>query len=203
MNGELEYVHDPRRFRIAWAIFYVIGSLVLLACLYVLAMTIQTHSVPSGQVRLSVPYSRYVVGEPITFTLTNDFNSAIYVTNNCPAEPLSVYRQDSAGIWERLHDQAALGDCPSEDRLIEISAFHSQQGSFAAWHNLFTRPGKYRIVAYVEYYNAMPYQDFEVIAKPSSPAATPATNTTNASTIPTQPSTTTPNGESEIDGFNQ
>jgi hypothetical protein len=136
------------------------------------------------------------VGETISFTITNNYNSPLYVLNNCPNEPLAVYRlQDSS--WVRQHDTASLEECPTEDRQVSVAANAVTSGDFSAWHNLFSQPGKYRVVAYVEYYNALPYQEFEVIAKPlaktvSSPTTAPSTSTQPQTTTPPVTQTVTP-----------
>ncbi len=172
MRGELRYAHSKWFSRIAWLLFWIVSLGILAYGIYLIIGNIQMRSLPAGQIRLSVPYSKYLVGETVTFTIKNNFNSAIYLTNDCPAEPLYVYRQEN-GAWVRIHDTAAASDCPTESRQIEVAANGSVSGSFAPWHNLFNTPGKYRVVAYVEYYDALPYQDFEVVAK-YVPAPKPA-----------------------------
>ncbi|MEP7204581.1 MAG: hypothetical protein ABI716_00110 [Candidatus Saccharibacteria bacterium] len=172
MRGELNYAHSKTRSRLAWAVFYIVSLLIVIGGLYAVAFRIQTHSLPVGQVELSIPYSKYLVGEPITFTVKNNFNSPVYVLNKCPVEPLNVYRLEN-NRWLRIHDQAFKDDCPIESRQVTIPANSSVDGNFADWPNLFKTPGKYRVVAYVEYYNALPYQEFEVITKPVPPVAKP------------------------------
>lgn len=67
--------------------------------------------------------------------------------------------------WVRQNDEASLKECPTKQRQVTIKAGETTTGTFAPWHNLFKKPGKYRIVAFVEYYNSLPYQDIEVIAQ--------------------------------------
>lgn len=164
MRGELRYARSKRFSRLAWLLFWTALFGLLAYGFYLIVGNIQMRSLPAGQIQLTVPYSRYLVGETVTFTIKNNYNSAIYLTNDCPAEPLYVYRQEN-GAWVRIHDTASINECPTEARQIEVAANGSVNGSFAPWHNLFNIPGKYRIVAYVEYYDALPYQDFEVVAK--------------------------------------
>ena len=176
MKGELRYVHSKLYSRVAWVCFYVVLILIVLFGLHKVVDGIQTHSFPAGNVQLSVPYSEYLVGEVVTFTIKNNFNSPIHIINSCPAEPLNVYRQDGSA-WVRIHDVALSGDCPTENRQITVAANGSVNGNFAAWPNLFKVPGRYRVVAYVEYYDSLPYQEFEVSAVPTSkPTVTPGTN---------------------------
>jgi plastocyanin len=190
MKGELSYAQGSRRVRLFWVVFYIALAVVVAFGLYQAANHIRTHTLPVGQVQLSVPYSKYLVGEPITFTIKNNYNSPIYVANQCPAEPLDVYRQE-AGVWVRLHDTATLSDCTDEQRQILVPPNAAVNGNFNAWRNLFSRPGKYRVVVFVEHYNALPYQDFEIITKPApapalAPISTTAPNSLSKATSTTQ-----------------
>lgn len=174
MNGELNHIYHPYRIRIFWAIVYFSIIVMSLIGLYVAAAQIRTHTLPTGQVQLTVQYSKYLVGEAVSFSIKNNYNSPIYIQNNCPGEPLAVYRQEN-GAWVRQHDVASEDECPSEQRQVSVAANGVVNGSFAPWHNLFSQPGKYRIVAFVEYYNALPYQEFEVVAKPAPIVSAPTT----------------------------
>lgn len=188
MNREIKYAQNPNRTRLAWAIVYGLLAVVVLIGIFKLASHIRTHTLPVGQIELSVPYSKYLVGEAVTFTIKNNYNSPVYISNQCPSEPLNVYRQES-GKWVRIHDLASSKDCSIEDRQVKIPANGSVSGNFAPWRHLFDQPGKYRIVAYVEYYNALPYQDFEVITPPPPAIATTEQNN-NDSNTPTRTSST-------------
>lgn len=165
MKNELYHLQHPARLRIFWIVIYVIITASFVAGMYITANKIRTHSLPSGQIQLTVPYSKYLVGEAVSFSIKNNYNSPVYVLNSCPGEPLAVYRQDK-GKWVRIHDQAALSDCPEEQRQVSVPANGIVNGTFAPWHHLFDKPGRYRVVAFVEYYNALPYQEFEVINAP-------------------------------------
>lgn len=184
MKSELLYSRHPKKVRVFWAIVYSTLAVVCMFGLYRAAQHIRTHTLPTGNIQLTIPYSKYLVGETISFTIKNDYNSPIYIMNHCPDEPLEVYRQDN-GQWVRQHDKAALEDCPDEQRQVSVPANGIVNGSFTPWKNLFKQPGKYRVVAFVEYYNALPYQDIEVIAQPAS-------NTTELQTAPTEQSKQNP-----------
>lgn len=193
MKGELSYVQHPRGTHIAWGIFYICLFSALIAIFFIFAGRIRTYFMPTGAVQLSIPYKTYLVGEPITFTLTNNYNSPIYVSNGCPGEPFAVYRKEG-GAWTRIHAETAAKDCLQKDRQIKVAAGATQSGSYADWPGLFTNPGQYRIVAYVEYFDVAPYQDFEVIARPKI-AAAPTQIAANISTSTTE---ATDNTEAEI-----
>lgn len=168
--GELGNAQHPLRIRIFWAAVYLSIVVGFVFGMYAAATRIKTHTLPVGQVQLTIPYSKYLVGETVSFTLTNNYNSPIYIINNCPSEPLEVYRQEG-GKWVRQHDQAAISDCHIEQRQVIVPANGIVNGTFAPWHNLFSTPGKYRVVAFVEYYNALPYQELEIIAQPAKQTA--------------------------------
>jgi hypothetical protein len=163
IKGELRHVLDPHRTKFQWGIVYVVLLVGCLSGLFAVASHIKTHTIATGEVQLSTNYSRYVVGEAVSFTITNNYNAPIFVTNKCPGEPLAVYRQ-AAGKWVRIHDAAAPKDCPSEQRQVSLPASSTVTSSLAPWHNLFAQPGKYRLVATVNGYAALPYIDFEVVA---------------------------------------
>lgn len=179
--SELNNAKHPLTIRIFWAVVYLSIIAALAIGVYVAAGRIRTHTLPVGEVQLTIPYSKYLTGETVSFTLKNNYNSPIYIINNCPSEPLAVYRLES-GIWIRQHDQASANDCHIEQRQVVVPANGIVNGTFAPWHNLFAQPGKYRVVAYVEYYNALPYQEFEVIARPVVKATTATSSSTTTET---------------------
>lgn len=184
-KGELHYAKNPHHSYLKWALFWVLTLVFFFAGSYILLDRIQTHAVPVGKLELRVPYSRYNLGEDIYFSLTNKYNGTIYVSNNCPSEPLMVYKL-TAGKWVRIHDKAEAEECPDQDRQIALPPNAVVTDSFAKWDNLFSTPGKYRIVAFVEYYDDLPFADFEIVdiaaatqldAKPATPIASSATVT--------------------------
>lgn len=170
MSGELDYVQHPWRSRIRWTLVYVliIASLVIIA--YLTIGRIRTYSLPTGGVQLSVPYTRYLVGETVSFSVRNNYDSSIFVANGCPAEPLSVYKYAN-NTWTRIHDKTDIQNCHNQERSVEIPAHTNLTATFADWPHLFNSPGKYRIALQVQYYDAVPYQDFEVVAKPKAKTA--------------------------------
>lgn len=176
MNGELFYSRHPLRMRIYWAFVYVLIFVLLMFGVYKVVGRFRTHIIPVGQIQLTIPHSKYLVGEAVTFSIKNGYNSSIYLLNHCPSEPLAVYRQEN-GKWVRQHDKAPEGSCSNGERQISVPANGTISGSFAPWHNLFSQPGKYLVVAYVEFYNALPYQEFEIIALPTGNSSTPGTTT--------------------------
>jgi hypothetical protein len=193
MKGELQYVHSKTPSRVSWIVFYAVITISLAIGFYMVSASMKTRTLPVGEIQLTIPYSKYVVGEIVTFDLANNYNSPVYVTNDCPNEPLNVYRKEG-NSWVRVHDIASVTDCPLQDRMVTLAPKAVTHGSFKSWPHLFATPGLYRVVAYVEYYDALPFQEFEVIAAPAPRVETP-TQVLPQTTIPKKtvtPQTTTP-----------
>lgn len=186
MKGELHHAEHPRHTHLRWAAFYVVASIALVVGFVVIANRIRTYSVPTGNLILSIPYKKYIVGESIAFAITNHYNSTVYIENDCPGEPLAVYRK-TGDDWKRLHDQSQPESCKNKERQIAIAPGGVRSSNFDSWPNLFKEPGMYRVVAYVGYFNTAPYQDFEVISKPEkrvvaqAPSVAPTPTYTNTS----------------------
>jgi len=201
MNNELENIRHPYKMKLFWAAIYILLFAGVISVAVQAADQIKTHTLPTGKAQLIIPYSKYLVGEKIHYTIKNDYNSTIYVTNSCPDEPLAVYRQEN-NKWVRIHDKASLRDCPDEQRQVSVDAGKSVSGSFAGWHNLFIKPGKYRVVAVIEHYDLLPYQEFEVITPEVAAlnqqyvepiiVGVPPTEPINQPITPTKTETTTP-----------
>jgi|GEM_PF-1504027 len=198
MNNELYHLKHPLKLSIYWIAVYLMLIIILSNGVGIATSLTRTHGLPFGKIKLTIPYSKYIVGEKVNFTIINNDNSSIYVLNNCPFEPLAVYRLINS-VWVRQHDQASTGSCSSEHRQVSVAPAGRVSGDFSAWRNLFSKPGKYRIVAFVEYYNALPYQDIEIIKPTVSSTANlklttmspPTTKGTNATmTIDDKPQAT-------------
>lgn len=165
IRSESEHIKDPKRTYIRWGLFYIVVILAAAFFLIQIANGMRTYNAPSGTVQLRIPYDKYLEGETITFAVTNNYNSSISVANNCPEEPLAVYKL-VGNTWKRIHDKAKAKDCKAKSRFIEIPAGETVRSNFGAWPNLFDEPGKYRVAVFIEYFNSVSYQDFEVIKKP-------------------------------------
>lgn len=191
MNHELHYVQHPWRGRLMWLITYVALMISILIGLYLLVGRARTYSLPTGSVELSTPYSKYLVGEIVSFTVKNNFNAPVQVDNGCPGEPLSVYRLENKR-WVRIHDTTDKENCEGQSRNVTIPANRSLTATFALWPHLFDKPGTYRIAMQVEYYNAVPYQQFEVIKKPAITKPTNSTQNSSEDDTTTLPRSTQP-----------
>ena len=190
-RSEREHARHPLRTYLGWLTFYAIAIILLAVFFLKIAGELHTYNTPVGTVQLSIPYSKYLVGETISFAVTNNYNSAITVANNCPEEPLAVYKLVKSK-WQRIHATAKISDCKNKSRFIEIPAKKTVTSNFTAWPSLFKTPGKYRAALFVEYFNSVSYQDFEVVKKPAMPKITK-----------TQPSVSSPQLQTTIPNASQ
>ncbi len=153
---------------IGWVLLYI-----LLISIFAIAVVLQTRRVntlnfASGELQLTTPKTQYTVGDNISYTLRNNLSLPITFVNACPQEPLYVYSWVN-NSWVRIHDTAAASACHNTPRNTVIRPGSSYTQSFADWPNLFNKPGIYRIVGLATNYTAIPYTDFQVIAKPVPP----------------------------------
>lgn len=185
MNNELKNLKNPMRIRLEWAVLY---SLILIAGVIgflKFADHVRTHTIPAGQINISVQKTEYPIGEPVKVLVENRLPTTIYVGNDCPSEPLTVYRQEN-DKWVRIHGKAELSFCKLQDREIALAGNTSALVDFSPWQKMFETPGKYRVVAVVEHYSGLPYQDFYVI-KPAAPAVKKQSD--NGQTVEPSPQT--------------
>lgn len=168
MNSELHYWRHRWRRRAIWAASYVLLFGLVIILLYWVGDQFRTHTLPVGMIQLSVSQAQYVVGQPVVFTVTNNLNTSVYATNECPTEPLDVYKLVNHQ-WQRQSDTTDVQSCQNEQRQVATPANGSVTGSFASWPQLFKSPGTYRLVAVINNYNGLPYIDFNVVA--STPPA--------------------------------
>lgn len=118
---------------------------------------------PSGEVELLVSKTQYQLGETIEFSVINHFPVPIFVTNNCPKEPLDVYQWKNE-TWVQLHDVARdNSECYSQERNVEIPSESARSYNFNDWPNLFNKPGVYRMATKIDHSNSIPFQDFVIL----------------------------------------
>jgi hypothetical protein len=123
------------------------------------------QSLPSNSVQLQTNKQSYDVGEVVRFTLINGLSGAISVTNNCPNEPLTVFRQQQGG-WIQIHDTAVNTDkCQNEPRSYTIVSGGQVSATYIFWPKLFNSPGHYRITAPIEGFSNGPSAEFDVVAQ--------------------------------------
>ncbi|MBW4062115.1 hypothetical protein HJC99_06090 [Candidatus Saccharibacteria bacterium] len=153
---------------VGWILFYVLIVLGFIVVVYWQATRINTLVFASGELQLSTSKIKYTVGDTISYTLKNGLAEPITLANTCPQEPFYIYTWTN-NSWVRIHDTAAASACAgsAKQHVIQPSASYTQD--FANWPNLFNKPGIYRIVGLATNYAALPYTDFQVVAKPVAP----------------------------------
>ena len=151
-----------------WVFLYLALIISFGFSVYWQAKRVNTLAFPTGTLQLTTSKSKYTVGDTISYTLTNNLHEAITLTNNCPQEPLYVYSWTN-NSWVRIHDTAPASACAGQPKQRTIPAGGSYTQNFSNWPNLFKNPGIYRIVGLATNYTALPYADFQVVAKPAPP----------------------------------
>lgn len=202
-NRELRTRSMVIRFHILWLAFYVALAIGIGFFVYHLYTEHKEDVLPAGYVDLKVGKQKYQPGDTVSFKVTNNFPTTIYITNNCPEEPLDVYKWDGSK-WHQIHDyyNGHDGMCSDQSRRIAIKPNSTLSYSYKDWPDLFKKSGVYRIVMRVDHYEGVPYQDFTVLNKPrtihkSSPQSSTGTQsqqqtqqTHNTATDDTSSSTT-------------
>ena len=153
---------------VSWILFYGLIFSMFLAVIYWQSNNVNTLEFPTGVLQLTTSKQKYIVGDIVSYTIKNGLSTAVKYVNKCPKEPLHVYQWES-NQWVRIHNQANKSTCLNQPTQITIQPNSSLTKNFAAWKNLFSKPGIYRVVAFADNYTALPYADFQVIDKASPP----------------------------------
>ena len=106
--------------------------------------------------------SVYHVGQIVTVTLTNTSAVNEFVVNNCPHEPLAVYKLVGAHPV-RITAATAVTTCAGEPSTYELPAGSSISTGYRNWPKLFSQPGYYQIVFTPEFYTHGATTQFQVI----------------------------------------
>jgi hypothetical protein len=170
-----------------WIAVYTAIILLVLGTVVFASYKIRTNKLPVGYVDLSLNKISYNVGEPVIFTISNHLSSQIYLNNNCPDEPLSVYKWVN-GAWVPVHSLANKKLCEDQPRKIVVPEESSVSGDYNNWPELFKEPGKYKIEVVIFNYNARPYQ--ELLVNKPAPAQNKSINNAGSSKGTPAPSTT-------------
>ena len=162
------------RSRLFWIGFYIV---LFLGIAWFFTNLYNSHSqdrLPSGHIELSVSQERYQLGDSIEFTVSNHFPTTIFVSNQCPEEPLYVYRW-TENRWVQIHDivKSRDSECYKQPRRVPVPANAELTYNFDDWPDLFASPGVYRIVMVVDHYDELPFQDF-VVLEPAQVIEEPA-----------------------------
>ncbi len=177
-TSELTTIRERnKRKRLAgWVLLYLLIILGFIFVMYWQTKRINTLNFASGVMQLTTSKTKYTVGDTVAYTLKNGLSQPITLVNSCPKEPLYVYSWTN-NSWTRIHDTAKVSACSGEPKQQIIAPGGSYTQSLANWPNLFNKPGIYRIVGLASNYTALPYADFQVVAKPVPPAVQVQTRT--------------------------
>lgn len=181
MNNILKYIkYITAKYHLIWVLTYFIligGSAIASVSLY---HKYDQDQLPSGSIEFKISKIKYQLHEPIEFTVVNHFPTTIYVTNQCPGEPLNVFRWQNEQ-WVQIHDiaRAESSSCSLQKRDVGILPEQTVSYHFNDWPNLFAEPGTYRIALSVNYSSELLFQDFNVL----KPAETVEVTNKNQGTV--------------------
>ena len=209
LNRELRTKHMTIRFHILWVIFYIL----LIAGFVKLGLHFYREhdedQFPPGSISLEASKDRYKPGEAISFVIRNQFPNTIYVTNNCPEEPLNVYRWDN-NKWGQIHATAKdkNSNCYKQPRHIAIKPNSTRKYDFEDWPTLFEEPGVYRLAMEIDHSDEIVFDDFVILRPPkvikqispeNQPTAPLQTSPTQTPANTKKPKEKTPEKEPEIE----
>lgn len=137
----------------------IVGGFAVLGFHYIQTMFALTPA-PEG-ITVFTEKTAYRIGETVTVTVANATKSDVYVANNCPNAPLTVYRQNGPD-WQKLDIAADKSKCIGEPQAYVIPAEHSVKVGYKYWPGLFAQPGTYRIAAIIGGYSTGPTATFTV-----------------------------------------
>jgi cyclophilin family peptidyl-prolyl cis-trans isomerase len=122
------------------------------------------RSLPADAAEIVLSKESYEVGEEIIFGVQNRTDKVIMVDNECPYEPLEIYRWNDSR-WEHIKAQAKV-ECRTGDQEIVIEP-HSLVGStFLPWSKIiFNETGKYRLELKIHGFANVFYKEFEIKQK--------------------------------------
>jgi len=122
----------------------------------------QAEPLPASGLVLTVEKFQYKPGETVRFTLRSNLDQTVYITNNCPDQPLEVYRNEN-GQWQQLHSATDAAKCQGEPRSYPVAPHAEVSATYRYWPDLFTQPGHYRLQAPIEQYQDKPTVEFDVL----------------------------------------
>lgn len=166
MTADRNMRQRNRRKRFAgWTLFYAVVFAVFLLVIFWQARRVNTLEFPRGQLELTTSKTKYTAGDTVTYTIKNGLSTSVKLVSRCPQEPLHVYQWKN-NQWARIHDTAKSSVCNGQPNQTVVQSGGSFTGNYKNWSSLFAKPGIYRLVALANNYTALPYADFQVVAKP-------------------------------------
>lgn len=118
-------------------------------------------SLPDNALEIIFSKNQYVLGEEIFFGVLNKTNQTLRIENECPKEPLDIYRLEK-DVWIRIKGQTK-NPCRSTEDII-IRPYELRGASYLPWQGaIFSVPGKYKIELRVEGYGNKFAKEFEIM----------------------------------------
>lgn len=111
---------------------------------------------------LTLAQQRYEEGEVVQFVLANNEGRALRLDNDCPGEPLSVYRLYGQE-WRAVSTYSSTIACDTTQTAIVVEPGARMSMSYEHWSDLFSEPGTYRIVARFQGFDGELSSQIEVI----------------------------------------
>lgn len=151
-------------YRYRLAVPYIAAFAVLAGVGYQLTTSLSAETITAGSVTVSTDKVVYRLGDTVRFTIKNDTSTPVIISNNCPSEPLEVYRQVE-GQWVRLRDEVAFDSkCQGEPRQFTVRpSGGTASATYCYWDNLFDQPGRYRIIVPLLGLQDRPQTEFNVV----------------------------------------
>lgn len=120
------------------------------------------RSLPPDAIEIVLLKNKYKVGEEIFYGIQNKTDEEIAIENDCPGEPLEIYRQEG-NVWEHLEGEANI-KCSSNGNEIIVGPYELKGSSFLPWQDIiFNSPGKYKIEVEIEGYVNEYEKEFEIV----------------------------------------
>lgn len=114
-----------------------------------LAIPKSRPELPRDAVEIVLSKEQYKVGEEIYFGILNNSDRVLEIENECPREPLEIYKLIN-GAWQHIESEAEA-KCSQKHVVLEPGELKG--ASFLPWQDiLFKSPGTYKMVVEVEGY---------------------------------------------------
>lgn len=143
----------------------IVFAAIIAAALFVVIAA--SFAIPKGRLELPrdaieivLSKEQYKVGEEIYFGILNNSDQALEIENECPREPLEIYKLIN-GAWQHIKGEAEV---KCSQKHIAVEPGELKGASFLPWQNiLFKSPGTYKIIVEVEGYRGEFEKIFAII----------------------------------------
>ena len=158
------YNKNHNRRLIAWSGLYIVLIVVFLIVFLSQIIKVNTLQLPVGYLQLVSQKTKYTVGDTVSFSLLNGYNSPIQLYNKCPAPWLHIYEYKNQ-IWNEISAKTTSSNCLTQPQILTIKSHQTITENYKLWPSLFNTPGIYRLVVFANNDPTIAYTDFQVVAK--------------------------------------